>query len=372
MLVAGQGAGELHCGRCAGDFLDGDAARELVCGRLGIGEEVLRSLTAEFHLRGDALSCPDCGEGLSGCVLRSVAVDLCKACGGLWLDAGELYRLSVGERGKPAVIAPAGSPKQRFARRRLEADVVTGTERTLFFLAAVLASGAAMLASRSVFSGDAWLVLLTFLLLPLPAARAWHPMAFSALYVGLAGGGASWFAQWSLEVGQIAPVNANRVLLAAGASLLTFLFAFAWDESYLVDLDRRVILLVRRFLGRRWESTVGRLDEVLATGTRRWELEYEDRPTRFFAQAVAGLSSGRVVPLTTVVRDDDERADLVARRMAQELGVPHVDGESGEHLEVVRGAGGPRLVAGPAPTWTWILSGLLFAGFTLAYASWAG
>jgi len=42
------------------------------------------------------MHCPKCGMDLATIRLRGVEVDACGACGGLWLDAGELEKLQEG------------------------------------------------------------------------------------------------------------------------------------------------------------------------------------------------------------------------------------------------------------------------------------
>jgi uncharacterized protein len=39
------------------------------------------------------MHCPKCGAGLHTTKLHEVEVDICPACGGLWLDAGELGKI---------------------------------------------------------------------------------------------------------------------------------------------------------------------------------------------------------------------------------------------------------------------------------------
>lgn len=347
LLLAGELTGETSCKSCGGHFLDGRAARDLLTGRLGIGEEVLEGLTAEFHLRGDGLSCPDCLETLSGCVLRCVALDRCERCGGVWFDAGELHRLSRGERGRAAPLASVRARVRGSSTRRIEADVTTPVERTLLRAAAMLAAGSALLASLSVFSGNEWAVLLSFMMLPLFLEDSMPAWILSALYVVLAGGGAFRFASWSLEIGQISAADAQLVQLVAGVSGLVLLVGTFWNESYLVDFERRLVLLVRQCFGWRQERPIAGLDEVIATATKRWSTESRHRGVRHHAQAVAGLGSGRLIPLSTAVAGDVERADRVARIAAEQLKVPHVEGTEDSCLQVVHRDGAARLIQAP-------------------------
>jgi hypothetical protein len=46
-----------------------------------------------------ALECPKCDGKLEGIVFDGVEIDVCNACGGAWLDAGELEQLSKREGG---------------------------------------------------------------------------------------------------------------------------------------------------------------------------------------------------------------------------------------------------------------------------------
>ncbi|MDT4896687.1 MAG: uncharacterized protein QOH25_1764 [Acidobacteriota bacterium] len=41
-----------------------------------------------------ALRCPKCDGTLEGIIFDEVEIDVCNTCGGAWLDAGELERLS--------------------------------------------------------------------------------------------------------------------------------------------------------------------------------------------------------------------------------------------------------------------------------------
>jgi hypothetical protein len=45
------------------------------------------------------MHCPKCGMGLTTVRCRDVDVDACGACGGLWLDAGEMEKLTEGKTG---------------------------------------------------------------------------------------------------------------------------------------------------------------------------------------------------------------------------------------------------------------------------------
>jgi hypothetical protein len=45
------------------------------------------------------MRCPKCGSGLAEIAYRDQRVDRCEACGGIWLDAGELEALATKEDG---------------------------------------------------------------------------------------------------------------------------------------------------------------------------------------------------------------------------------------------------------------------------------
>ncbi|MBM4283299.1 MAG: hypothetical protein FJ137_21990, partial [Deltaproteobacteria bacterium] len=111
-LASGQGAlGEDVCPRCRGRFLNGALTERVVIDELGVERGILRELAGFFS--GARLPCAGCGAAMRPLGLRGVAVDLCLGCGGLWLDAGELSRLSggrYGEFGGVEVPAVAGSP----------------------------------------------------------------------------------------------------------------------------------------------------------------------------------------------------------------------------------------------------------------------
>ncbi len=45
------------------------------------------------------MHCPKCGASLLEEILDAVAVDMCPACHGVWLDDGELVKLIEGKHG---------------------------------------------------------------------------------------------------------------------------------------------------------------------------------------------------------------------------------------------------------------------------------
>lgn len=91
------GGGELDeqtCATCAGRFLPPHGAERLVLQELAISRQMLRELVGLFG--GERLRCPGCRTRMSAVQLKGVATDLCTGCGGVWLDAEELSRLSLG------------------------------------------------------------------------------------------------------------------------------------------------------------------------------------------------------------------------------------------------------------------------------------
>jgi len=90
-LLEGEGvAGGRGCPACGGVFLS-EAHTDDVLVRLGLDKSMARELINEMSKRG--LDCVECGQPMAALPLKGVQVDLCKGCGGLWLDAGELARL---------------------------------------------------------------------------------------------------------------------------------------------------------------------------------------------------------------------------------------------------------------------------------------
>jgi len=54
------------------------------------------------------MHCPKCGTQLSEETLSEVTVDVCPACQGIWLDAGELTRVVEGKKGAGVLGAIRG------------------------------------------------------------------------------------------------------------------------------------------------------------------------------------------------------------------------------------------------------------------------
>jgi hypothetical protein len=61
---------------------------------LKLAEEEKKSLR-ELHY----MHCPKCGTHLEEAVIKDVTVDLCPGCQGIFLDAGELEKISVMPKG---------------------------------------------------------------------------------------------------------------------------------------------------------------------------------------------------------------------------------------------------------------------------------
>ena len=112
-LTTGHGAlGEHICPRCNGRFLPPVLTERVLTRELGHTPEFLRALAS--HFAGARLTCPGCALKMSAVTLRGTPVDLCLHCGGLWLDRGELTRLTVGRHVEvdvpPLLGAPPPSP----------------------------------------------------------------------------------------------------------------------------------------------------------------------------------------------------------------------------------------------------------------------
>lgn len=96
-----------RCDCCAGIWFDRDELDQtmqdpVVLGRLRIDEPQLSRATLKSER-----TCPRCSEvALQQGRLRSVTIDQCPACQGIWLDAGEIVSLS--ERKGPWEIVSTG------------------------------------------------------------------------------------------------------------------------------------------------------------------------------------------------------------------------------------------------------------------------
>jgi Zn-finger nucleic acid-binding protein len=109
-LLAGFGAlQEDVCPRCGGRYLPPDGVERVVVEENGISRDVLREMVALF-LSKERIPCPACSTRMSPVHLRGTRVDLCTGCGGAWLDAGELRKLSEGRHDEVVPSALASSP----------------------------------------------------------------------------------------------------------------------------------------------------------------------------------------------------------------------------------------------------------------------
>ncbi len=82
------------CPCCEGLWFD-RGEMELVVARLG-GSTVVAANAAPAHTREARLKCPLCRTGMEKRSLGSppvVIADMCRSCGGLWLDHGELEQV---------------------------------------------------------------------------------------------------------------------------------------------------------------------------------------------------------------------------------------------------------------------------------------
>ena len=69
-------------------------------------KEAVEKLRAKIKVAADAkaagtstMTCPRCGGSLKESKFEDVTVDTCEKCAGVWLDAGELERLTQREKG---------------------------------------------------------------------------------------------------------------------------------------------------------------------------------------------------------------------------------------------------------------------------------
>lgn len=79
------------CGRCSGVWLD---AGELA--RVAHDEEMEQLVRASVDAVPSAFACPRCAGVCRAAKLEGVEMDSCAACGGIWVDAGELRAARVG------------------------------------------------------------------------------------------------------------------------------------------------------------------------------------------------------------------------------------------------------------------------------------
>jgi len=81
------------CGRCGGRLLDAAAQERVLVELCGVERTLLAELCAHYVGR---FPCPACARNMSQVPVRGVIVDLCGGCGALFLDGGELTRLTDG------------------------------------------------------------------------------------------------------------------------------------------------------------------------------------------------------------------------------------------------------------------------------------
>ena len=105
IVEAGGVVGEDVCRSCHGRFLAPELTERIVVEELGVERATLHEIAAMFS--GLRLACPGCRAAMRPLRLRGVVVDLCFSCGGLWLDAGELARLTGGRHVEVVDAAPA-------------------------------------------------------------------------------------------------------------------------------------------------------------------------------------------------------------------------------------------------------------------------
>lgn len=79
-----------HCGACRGIFLDGIEVHRIV----GDKELAFELASRRGKAHEAPLACPACLAPMALSSLDGLVVDHCRACLGVWLDAGELSRLA--------------------------------------------------------------------------------------------------------------------------------------------------------------------------------------------------------------------------------------------------------------------------------------
>lgn len=107
--------GEAVCGDCSGRFMPASISNALLEKETGLNVEQLRELASQFS--GPTLPCPGCSKAMSPVTLKGANVDHCLSCGGLWLDASELSRLT-GGRIEETGLAPKPNRPEAAARVR--------------------------------------------------------------------------------------------------------------------------------------------------------------------------------------------------------------------------------------------------------------
>lgn len=69
---------------------EAEKIRKLQAGKLKVMSDAEKQKAKELHY----MKCPKCGMELMTVVYRAVEIDKCTACNGVWLDDGELEKLS--------------------------------------------------------------------------------------------------------------------------------------------------------------------------------------------------------------------------------------------------------------------------------------
>jgi Zn-finger nucleic acid-binding protein len=87
------------CEKCSGHWIPGHAGRRALKGPL---LPLLREQLGE-----SAIQCPVCRKPLGIFRIEGCAVDVCRDCNGLWLDAGEILKLAALFPGSSAILASA-------------------------------------------------------------------------------------------------------------------------------------------------------------------------------------------------------------------------------------------------------------------------
>lgn len=80
----------------------------------GVSRDTLREMAGHFGR--PLLGCPSCGQRMHPIRVRALTLDLCTGCGAVWLDAGELTRLSEGRWEEVAGPPPADSTAKNAAQ----------------------------------------------------------------------------------------------------------------------------------------------------------------------------------------------------------------------------------------------------------------
>lgn len=106
--------GDHGCARCGGAHLPSPSVGRLLREELALDPAILQELPAVVAKK--ALPCADCGEEMASLSLRGAGVDFCSPCGALWLDGGELHRLTAGRHGEPR--NPTERPEAASSRAR--------------------------------------------------------------------------------------------------------------------------------------------------------------------------------------------------------------------------------------------------------------